>query len=127
MAAISTYSVSFPNPTMPLDLNIYEPIHFVRQPSAVTYSSDFWGDAVPFQINQNAIDFYSRYPQVDIVFYANAEMSDELKVWADKQIKPFLKDLDEYEAVNVLLYFVQTEFEYASDLDQFGYEKPFFC
>ena len=90
MAAISTYSVSFPNPTMPLDMNIYEPIHFVRQPSAVTYSSDFWGDAVPFQINQNAIDFYSRYPQVDIVFYANAEMSDELKVWADKQIKPFL-------------------------------------
>ncbi len=127
MAAISTYSVDFPNPTSPLDMNIYEPIRFVKQPSAVTYTSDYWGDAVPFQINQNAIDFYGKYPQVDVVFYANAEMSEELKDWADKQIKPFLNDLDEYEAVNVLLYFVQTEFEYASDLDQFGYEKPFFC
>ena len=124
---ISTYSVTFPNSTSPLDMNIYQPIRFVWQPSAVTYTSDFWGDAIPFQINQNVIDFYGRYPQVDIVFYANAEMSEDLKIWADKQIKPFLEDLDEYEAVNVLLFFVQTEFDYASDLDQFGYEKPFFC
>ncbi len=127
MAAVSTYSVSFPNPTTPLDMNIYEPIRFAWQPSAVTYTSDFWGEAVPFQINQNAIDFFGRYPQVDLVVYANAQMSEELKIWADRQMRPFLKDLDEYEAVNVLLYFVQTEFEYASDLDQFGYEKPFFC
>lgn len=127
ISSISTYPVTFPNPTMPLDLNIYTPIKFVKQPSPVTYISDFWGDAIPFQVNQNAIDFYSAYPQVDIAIYANSEMSDELKMWTNKQIKPFLDDLDEYEALNVLLYYVQTEFDYATDIQQFGYEKPFFC
>lgn len=126
-SAISTYPVSFPAPTSPLDLNIDEPIRFDYRPSEITYISDFWGDAVPFKVNQNAIDFYNRYPQVDVVIYANAEMSEDLKLWADKQIKPFLDDLDMYEAVNVLLYYVQTEFDYATDQQQFGYEKPFFC
>lgn len=126
-SSISTYPVTFPTPTYPLDMNIDEPIHFLRQPSSVTYRSDFWGDVLPFQVNQNAIDFYSRYPQVDIGIYANAEMSEELKIWAERQMKPFLDELDEYEAVNVLLFYVQTEFDYATDIQQFGYEKPFFC
>lgn len=127
VASISTYPVSFPSSTHPLDMNIYEPISFVRQPSAVTYTTDFWGDEVPFQVNQNAMDFYSQYPQVDIVIYANAEMSDELKTWSEKQILPVIQDLKDYEAVSVLLYYVQTAFEYATDPQQFGFEKPFFC
>lgn len=126
-SAINTYPTAFPIPTNALDMNIDDPIHFTRKPSAVTYRSDFWGETVPFQVNQNAIDFYNSYPQVDVAIYANAEMSDELRTWANRQIKPFLVDLDTNEAVNVLLYYVQTEFDYATDLQQFGYEKPFFC
>lgn len=127
VASVSTYPVAFPKPTQALDMNINEPISFVRQASSVIYTTDFWGDEVPFQVNQNAIDFYGRYPQVDIEIYANAEMSDELKVWSDKQIKPIINDLDEYAAVSVILYYVQTAFDYATDIQQFGYEKPFFC
>lgn len=126
-SAVSTYTITFPSQTLPLDMNIYSPIKFVKQASAVTYVSDYWGEAVPFQINQNTMDFYSSYPQVDIVVYANAEMSDELKVWAEQQIKPALDDLDGYGALSALLYYVQSEFEYATDIQQFGYEKPFFC
>lgn len=127
IASINTYPMAFPGFTSPFDLNINEPISFVRQPSSVTYTTDYWGDAVPYNVNQNAIDFYGRYPQVDIVIYANAEMSDELKIWLESQMKPFLDELDEVEAVSVLLNYVQTEFDYATDIQQFGFEKPFFC
>ena len=127
IATVSTYPVTFSNSARAIDMNIYEPISFVRQASAVKYTTDFWGDEVPFQVNQNAIDFYGRYPQVDIEIYANAEMSDELKIWSDEQIKPIINDLDEYAAVSVILHYVQTAFDYATDLQQFGYEKPFFC
>lgn len=126
-SVVTTYSVDFSSSNIPLDMNIYKPIRFAWHSSGVSYSSDFWGNTVPFSINQNAMDFYKNYPQVDITLYANAEMSEEFQIWVDEQIKPCLDGLDEFDAVNLLLYFVQTEFEYMSDFDQFGYEKPFFC
>src|SRR3972149_2063363 len=42
------------------------------------------------------------------------------------QLKPILQGKTEWEAVNILLRFVQTAFEYKTDDDQFGREKPLF-
>ena len=41
-------------------------------------------------------------------------------------LKRKIKDLPELEAANVLLDFVQTAFEYRTDQEQFGYERPLF-
>lgn len=127
LTSLTTYQVPFPADIQPLDLNIYQPIRFVSNPSNVIYQTSYWGKVVPFQVNQNAIRFYSHYPQVDVAVYANAQMSEELLDWAKRQIKPTLDEYSDYEAVSMLLYYLQTEFEYATDADQFGYEKPFFC
>lgn len=127
LTSVSTYQVPFPTNTHPLDLNIYEPINFVSHPSNVIYQTTYWESVIPYQVNQNAIDFYGRYPQVDIAIYANAQMSQELKDWATKQMQPTLSEYSNYEAVSMLLYYLQSEFDYATDVEQFGYEKPFFC
>ena len=127
LTSLTTYLVPFPADIQPLDMNIYHPIRFVSNPSNVIYQTSYWGKIVPFQVNQNAIRFYSHYPQVDMAVYANAQMSEELLDWAKRQIKPTLDEYSDYEAVSMLLYYLQTEFEYATDADQFGYEKPFFC
>ena len=45
---------------------------------------------------------------------------------AIESFRPKLAGKDEIEAAGLLLNFVQTAFEYKTDGDQFGYEKPFF-
>ena len=79
LTSISTYQVPFPADIHPIDLNIYKPIRFASRPSNVVYQTSYWGNIVPFQVNQNAMEFYAHYPQVDIAVYANAQMSEELK------------------------------------------------
>ena len=127
LTSISTYQVPFPADIHPIDLNIYEHIRFASRPSNVVYQTSYWGNIVPFQVNQNAMEFYAHYPQVDIAVYANAQMSEELKDWVARQMKPTLDEFSSYEAVSLLLNYLQTEFDYATDAEQFGFEKPFFC
>ena len=44
----------------------------------------------------------------------------------EKELKPMLIGLNELDAVNLLLNFVQKKFEYKTDNEQFGKEKWFF-
>ena len=41
-------------------------------------------------------------------------------------LAPFVQGRNEADAANILINFVQTAFQYQTDGQQFGYEKPFF-
>ena len=43
-----------------------------------------------------------------------------------EQIKPQIQGLSQLEAANKLLRFVQFAFDYSTDVEQHGYEKPYF-
>lgn len=73
------------------------------------------------------IDLFKTYPQVDIEVYANATPSEEFCASVNRVIKPHIENLTPYKAVSYLLNYVQYNFKYATDDEQFGYEKPFFC
>jgi hypothetical protein len=73
------------------------------------------------------IELYGTYPQVDIEVYANAQPSEEFTKSIDELIKPYLAGLSTFESVSLLLAYLQYGFDYATDDEQFGYEKPFFC
>lgn len=72
------------------------------------------------------IDVAKGFVQTDIPVYAKSCMSAEFRNELLGQVKEQLKGLSEKDAVNRLLHFMQYAFGYATDDEQFGYEKPFF-
>ncbi len=84
--------------------------------------------AADVSVNRNLVAFYGDYPlsgNWDI--YANASLSRQTK----EQLYPVLRNCiagkDKPAAANILLHFVQTAFEYATDDKQFGTERPLFA
>lgn len=79
-------------------------------------------------VNKNLIDFMNDYPitsQWDI--YSRASLSTEVKSQLYGPLKAAISGKNITDAANILLQFVQTAFEYKTDGDQFGYERPFFA
>lgn len=72
------------------------------------------------------IDVAKGFVQTDIPVYAKSCMSADFKNELLGQVREQLKGLSEKDAVNRLLHFMQYAFGYATDDEQFGYEKPFF-
>ncbi len=79
-------------------------------------------------VNKNLIAFYNDYPlssHWDI--YANASLSQQVKEQLYPVLHKFISDKNAPTAANILLHFVQTAFEYATDDKQFGTERPLFA
>jgi hypothetical protein len=73
------------------------------------------------------VDFFRDYPVVDMEVYFNASLSQPAKESLIEGLRPVVAGMTGYEAANFLLRFVQTGFQYATDQEQFGKEKPMFC
>lgn len=79
------------------------------------------------ETNKNLIDFYNTYPLNEKwQYYSAASLSKGLKKTLYPVLREAIKDKTEVEAANILINFVQTGFEYATDDEQFGYERPLF-
>ena len=78
-------------------------------------------------VNLNMIDFYRHYPQVDMAVYANAAIDEDFAERIEKNFRPMVQGKSTYDAVSALLNYMHYGFDYATDQEQFGYEKPFFC
>ena len=77
--------------------------------------------------NKNLIEFYNNYPITEFWNeYAKASLSKEVKKTLYPPLKKEISGKTLVEAANILLNFVQTAFEYKTDGDQFGYERPLF-
>ena len=72
------------------------------------------------------VDVASRIVQTDISVYAKSCLSATFHNDLLGQVKTQIEGLSEVEAVSRLMHFLQFAFKYATDGDQFGYEKPFF-
>lgn len=77
-------------------------------------------------VPETPIDVAKGFVQTEIPVYAKSCMSTDFKNELLKQVREQLQGLSEEDAVNRLLHFMQYAFNYATDDDQFGYEKPFF-
>lgn len=79
------------------------------------------------ETNQNLIDFYNTYPlSSEWQYYSATSLSEGLKKTLYPVLREAIKGKSEAEAANILINFVQTGFEYATDNEQFGYERPLF-
>lgn len=116
--AFRTYDTPFPETTKGLDMNISKPLKSSEFPDLVDSA---------INISTSMIELFSTYPQVDIAVYANSRPSNVFCQSLEQVFQPYLRTQTTVEAVNFLLAYVQYGFDYATDDEQFGYEKPFFC
>lgn len=116
--AFRTYDVSFPAPTHGLDMNVSQPLKSSEIPGIIDSA---------INISTSMVELFSTYPQVDIEVYANARPSSVFCNSVEQVFKPYLETQTTVEAVSFLLSYLQYGFDYATDEEQFGYEKPFFC
>ena len=82
--------------------------------------------AVSVDVPKSLMEFYGSMPQCDYSVYVNAEVNPSVASKVLSTLAPLVNGKSEVEAANLLINFVQTGFQYATDQEQFGYEKPFF-
>ena len=86
------------------------------------------------RLNKNLINFYDTYPTSTVnnnfmtrwAMYANAPMAEEVTKELYPQMKAKLKGLSNLEAMERLLNWVQTGFEYKFDNEVWGDDRAFF-
>lgn len=85
-------------------------------------------------INKNLIDFYNTYPTGHYgddfgtrwAAYANSPLDESIKNELYPQLKAAIRGVPEAQAVNILLNWVQTAFEYEYDDKVWGADRAFF-
>lgn len=123
---IYTYRQDFADAKNLVCLNIDGLPAFAMQEQDRTFSPT--GSALKVQtvVNKNLMDFYYDYPKCDVAVHYKTPMSEELRTALYPQLKAAIAGKSEKDAANLLLNFVQTAFQYMTDGDQFGFEKPYF-
>lgn len=86
-------------------------------------------------VNKHLIDFYNSYPTSAVnndimtrwAMYANTPMSQPVKTSVYEQLKESIQGKTQLEAVNMILNWVQTGFEYEFDDKVWGHDRAFFA
>lgn len=76
--------------------------------------------------SRSLVTFFDHYPQTDLPVFFGASVSPEAEKSLLAGLRPLVVGKTETEAVNLLLRFVQTAFQYKTDDQQFGREKYLF-
>jgi len=92
---------------------------------AKKYNHTFAGRTLSVEVNEHLIKVMKCFPQMQIPAYALSTGDNKMRSQVLIQMKEFIKGMNEFEAANFILQFIQS-FEYSTDEEQFGYEKPFF-
>ena len=134
--SIAIMKNGFPN-EKGMNLSIYRHQGFDYSPTSErTLISDAYRSlSASVKANKNMIDFYDTYPcpyrkeepGTSWVYYANAPLDANVQATLYSEFKAAIAGKSQKEAGNMLLNFVQTAFEYKTDGEYWGYERPLFA
>lgn len=82
---------------------------------------------VAVTLNRNLLEFYGTYPHCRWDNYVYAGLSDCVKQSLYPTLQKAIEGKKVQEAADMLLNFMHFAFDYKTDDDQFGYERPFFA
>ena len=127
-ADVFTYNSVMAVDSRPLDMKFNGVLQLGNRNSYRIYhkESSVLNTSLNLPINTSVTAFYSLYPQLDVNIYATAVPDERFSSVLLDSIKEALNGKTELESINFLLHFCQMQFDYKTDLEQFGYEKPFF-
>lgn len=106
------------------DLRIPDGLNLPYKPHPFEFN--FGGMQLKGEVNANIMPLLYRYPQMPMGDYASSTLMPGLRAELVKQVRDQLGDMTRLDAVNSLLGFIQKGFEYATDEEQHGFEKPYF-
>lgn len=124
---VYTYTCKMEEADLSLNMEFYNTPLLPNKSSQNKYVRQVSGNKVEMQTNENLMQLYKDYPQVEMSLYANAAVDKDFKQGVDMYFRSMVQDKSVVQAVATLLNYVQYGFDYATDDEQFGYEKPFFC
>ena len=125
---VLTYTSLFPDPVEPLSVEVTRPLRIEREGKTVTLErpSNVFSEPMTLKINVNHCQYFLDFPQVYVDVYARAAVDP---VFADALLAGFLPHLEgktDLEKVSILMAYMHYDFAYATDDEQFGFEKSFF-
>jgi hypothetical protein len=128
VSTLYTYDATYPRADRALDLNIGVFPRARRNDVVRTVKFRYGPTAysVPVRYDRSAVEFLNRYPQTDFSVYFSARLDDGTGRGLMDALRPIVNGRSEEDAVNLLLRFVQTGFEYRTDAQQFGEENYLF-
>lgn len=124
---MSIFDHAFPNEKV-MSLMMTQPKLFVETTEPRTIVSKRYPDvSVTVEMNRNLIDFYNSCPlSAQWCYYSAASLSETVKEDLYPALRKAIEGKSQADAANILLNLVQTGFRYATDQEQFGYERPLY-
>lgn len=125
---LSTYVGNYCQSPTPIRMVMNRFPRFDEAMSGPKVFSSSWNQAPSFdvEVNSSVASFLNEYPIMDWHLYSLSELSSQLKSSIIPVFEILTEGLDKVEAVNLILNFHNYAFNYMTDDDQFGREKPFF-
>ena len=125
---IKTYTGNLVKNPSVVELRPENPVHFKSETMSRNTSFSYKRKKYPvtLEYSNSLVKYYSEYPQIDISWYFRENISDRAAESYRNSLYPRIQGMNEKDAVQFILTFVQTGFEYKTDGSQFGYEKPMF-
>ncbi|MDD2559107.1 MAG: hypothetical protein PHE04_00335, partial [Bacteroidales bacterium] len=113
----------------PVSFGIHSPMNLGGKTAERKVQFEFEGKTYDIRLSYDPdlIDFFQYYPLLTFETYFNAPMSVQSRETLYAALQPVISEMDEVQAVNFILRFVQTAFAYKTDPEQFGREKYFFA
>ena len=112
------------------DLDFSQPNQFVPNKNIAKRDLSFNYKGKEYKVSvdypKDMVNYFNTFPQLELSNYFAAGMPSDTAYDLLKQLKPVVEGQSEEEAVNRLLRFVQTAFEYKTDDDQFRQENYLF-
>lgn len=109
-----------------VDMRLHSAPNFPGGVTTSTHQAKGSAAKVTVNIPKPLMDFYTSYPQCDYSVYFNAPVNSAMEKALLSSLAPLVQGKSEADAANILINFVQTAFQYKTDDEQFGYERPFF-
>ena len=109
-----------------IDMSMRQTPRFAGGRKSSAHQGSRYKAAASASVPVELMEFYNQLPQCDYGVYATANVDQKFSDELLDALRPAIKGKSEREAANILLDFVQSGFDYATDPEQFGYEKPFF-
>ena len=94
--------------------------------STKTFNYQAAGLTLSGEVRTGIMPLLDEYPIIDIPTVASSVVDKKVRNQVVEQIRSQVQGMDEHEAANKILHFIQYGFKYATDDQQFGREKYFY-
>lgn len=115
-----------PKARQALGMQISQPPVFEGEKTNSVHKNKAGNVTVSVDVPKSLMEFYNSVPQCDFSVYVNAKVNEGVANTVLSTLRPWVEGKSDADAANLIINFVQTGFDYATDNEQFGYEKPFF-